>query len=327
MEPLPETAFERASQEARDRERLDRQKLLVSLPRGKPEQSILAHLAERIAEVREEAEDLLLLAGTVEPAAMRNRLVQGLRSLGVKNAQLLKTSLVAAKEGCATAQQVFIPAPTYMDLDDAEARLLEKARKEQEAKRKKETSKGESSWKMMNARKSSPYSFSKPGFSGGYGSGYGGSAGGLGNWALQQLLAQQLNQGAESSGQGKQGGPKRGPATATSGSAQHDAGYAARMAAGRLQYPCHGCGVHGHWKKDGECNPADVAAFMKKKMAEQAKKDAEEEEAEDSGMNISWLFIFQNIIPLLTAQSHTMNVTCRSSFHFRSVLTKSEFYS
>jgi hypothetical protein len=99
------------------------------------------------------------------------------------------------------------------------------------------------------------------------------------------------------------------------------------MAAGRLQYPCHGCGVHGHWKKDGECNPADVAAFMKKKMAEQAKKDAEEEEAEDSGMNISWLFIFQNIIPLLTAQSHTMNVTCRSSFHFRSVLTKSEFYS
>jgi hypothetical protein len=61
------------------------------------------------------------------------------------------------------------------------------------------------------------------------------------------------------------------------------------MAAGRLQYPCHGCGVHGHWKKDGECNPADVAAYMKKKMADQAKKDAEEEEAEDSGKNIYWL--------------------------------------
>jgi hypothetical protein len=61
------------------------------------------------------------------------------------------------------------------------------------------------------------------------------------------------------------------------------------MAAGSLQYPCHGCGVHGHWKKDGECNPADVAAYMKKKMADQAKKDAEEEEAEDSGKNIYWL--------------------------------------
>jgi hypothetical protein len=72
-------------------------------------------------------------------------------------------------------------------------------------------------------------------------------------------------------------------------SGQQDAGYAARMAAGRLQYPCHGCGVHGHWKKDGECNPADVAAYMKKKMADQAKKDAEEEEAGDSGKNTYWL--------------------------------------
>jgi hypothetical protein len=77
------------------------------------------------------------------------------------------------------------------------------------------------------------------------------------------------------------------PVAGTSG--QQDAGYAARMAASRLQYPCHGCGVHGHWKKDGECNPADVAAYMKKKMADQAKKDAEEEEAEDSGKNIYWL--------------------------------------
>jgi hypothetical protein len=89
---------------------------------------------------------------------------------------------------------------------------------------------------------------------------------------------------------GSGGGAKRGPTPAASGSSQHDAGYAARMAAGRLQYACHGCGMHGHWKKDGECNPADVAAFMKKKMAEQAKKDAEEEEAEDSGKDIYWLF-------------------------------------
>jgi hypothetical protein len=33
-----------------------------------------------------------------------------------------------------------------MDLDDAEARLLEKARKEQKAKKKKENSKSETSW-------------------------------------------------------------------------------------------------------------------------------------------------------------------------------------
>jgi hypothetical protein len=287
-EPLPETSFERATQEARDKERLERQKLLVSLPRSKPEQNILAHLAEKLAELREETEDMLLWATTVEGAAVRTRLVQGLRSLGAKNAQLLKTSMIAAKEGCATAEQVFIPAPTYMELDDAEARLLEKARREQEAKKKKDAAKSDSSWKMLNAKKSSPYGYGKPGFSGGYGSGYGGGGSGLGNWALQQLLSQQLQQGTSAGGSGKKATSKMGQPVAGS-SGQQDAGYAARMAAGRLQYPCHGCGVHGHWKKDGECNPADVAAYMKKKMADQAKKDAEEEEAEDSGKNIYWL--------------------------------------
>jgi hypothetical protein len=177
-----------------------------------------------------------------------------------------------------------------MYLDDAKARLLERARKEQEAKKKKENSESETSWKMLNVKKSSPYSYGKPSFGGEYGVSYGGGSSGLGNWALQQLLLQQLSQGTESGGQGKLGGAKRGPTPAASGSGQHDAGYAARMAGGHLQYPCHGCGVHGHWKKDGECNPADVAAFMKKKMAEQAKKDAEEEEAEDAGKDIYWLF-------------------------------------
>jgi hypothetical protein len=175
-----------------------------------------------------------------------------------------------------------------MELDDAEARLLEKARREQEAKKKKEAAKSDSSWKMLNAKKSSPYGYGKPGFSGGYGSGYGGGGSGLGNWALQQLLSQQLQQGTTAGGSGKKATSKMGqPVAGPSG--QQDAGYPARMAASRLQYPCHGCGVHGHWKKDGECNPADVAAYMKKKMADQAKKDAEEEEAEDSGKNIYWL--------------------------------------
>jgi predicted ATP-dependent serine protease len=57
------------------------------------------------------------------------------------------------------------------------------------------------------------------------------------------------------------------------------------MAANRLQYPCNGCGVLGHRKWDGECNPADVSKYIKSKMEEQAKKD-EEEEGEDTGMNI-----------------------------------------
>ncbi len=55
-EQLPETPFERASQDARDKERLDRQKVLVSLPRGKSEQAILALLAEKTVEAHEELE-------------------------------------------------------------------------------------------------------------------------------------------------------------------------------------------------------------------------------------------------------------------------------
>ena len=74
-EQLPETPFERASQDARDKERLDRQKVLVSLPRGKPEQAILAQLAEKTAEAHEELEDGLLLLATEDLNTVKARLV------------------------------------------------------------------------------------------------------------------------------------------------------------------------------------------------------------------------------------------------------------
>jgi hypothetical protein len=90
---------------------------------------------------------------------------------------------------------------------------------------------------MLNVKKSSSYSYGKPSFGSGYGVSYSGSAGGLGNWALQQLLSQQLSQGTESGVQGKLGGAKRGPTLAASGSGQHEAGYAARMVAGRSSLP------------------------------------------------------------------------------------------
>jgi len=244
-EQIPETAFERATQEARDKERLDRQKLLVSLPRGKPEQGVLALLAEKIADLREEQQDALLLLATEDLATVRARLVQHHRSLDAKAARLFKIAQVGAKEGTAAAQRVFIPAPVYMDLDDEEARTLEKFRKEQEAAKKK--------------------------FSG---------AGGLGGWALQKLLEQQMSSGSESK-------PKASSSSAAAGSSgQQEASMAARMAANRLQYPCNGCGVLGHWKRDDQCKPADVAKYIKKKMAEQAKRDEEEEEGEDTGTNI-----------------------------------------
>jgi hypothetical protein len=97
------------------------------------------------------------------------------------------------------------------------------------------------------------------------------------------MLSQQLNQGASGSGKQKNGGG--GPSAAAGSSGVQDENYAARMAANGLQYPCNRCGVLGHWKLDGECNPTDVAKYIKCKMEEQAKKD-EDEESEDTDMNI-----------------------------------------
>ncbi len=47
--------------EERNKERVERQKLLVSLPRSKPEQSMFSLVSERVAELREMQEDVLLL--------------------------------------------------------------------------------------------------------------------------------------------------------------------------------------------------------------------------------------------------------------------------
>jgi hypothetical protein len=58
---LPETPYKRSSKEERNKERVERQKLLVSLPRSKPEQSMFALVAKRVAELQEMQEDVLLL--------------------------------------------------------------------------------------------------------------------------------------------------------------------------------------------------------------------------------------------------------------------------
>jgi hypothetical protein len=51
------------------------------------------------------------------------------------------------------------------------------------------------------------------------------------------------------------------------------------MAMARIQYPCHQCGIMGHWKKDGVCKASDIAAHLQKRMAEQAERDGEEDES------------------------------------------------
>jgi hypothetical protein len=61
---LPESSFERMTAEAREKERLERQKMLLSLPRGKVEQQYLASVAEKAVDLREAAGDLVLVANS-----------------------------------------------------------------------------------------------------------------------------------------------------------------------------------------------------------------------------------------------------------------------
>ncbi len=96
-------------------------------------------------------------------------------------------------------------------------------------------------------------------------------------------MLQQLSKNGEASGQSGSGSSK-GAGGSGGGQQGQDGGYAAKIALARIQYPCHTCGVLGHWKKDGECKPADIAAHIKCRMAEQAGQEAEDND--ESGMNI-----------------------------------------
>jgi hypothetical protein len=58
---IPETAYERMTADERAKERLDRQKMLVSLPKGDLRESYLTFVAGLNVDVRESLEDMLLL--------------------------------------------------------------------------------------------------------------------------------------------------------------------------------------------------------------------------------------------------------------------------
>jgi hypothetical protein len=111
MVQLPESNFEMTA-EAREKERLDRQKMLVSLPKSKVEQEYLASVAARVVDLHEDIEDLVLVANEETDVALKVKLVQGTRGILEKMARLHKMTLVAAKEGPDCTQRMFNPAPS-----------------------------------------------------------------------------------------------------------------------------------------------------------------------------------------------------------------------
>ena len=79
-----------------------------------------------MVDLREAAEDLVLVANEEMVEALKVRLVQGSRPVLEMAAKLHKMSLVAAKEGPDCAQKIFNPAPTYGELEKEETKQLEK---------------------------------------------------------------------------------------------------------------------------------------------------------------------------------------------------------
>jgi hypothetical protein len=155
-EQLPESAYERMSADERAKERLERQKMLVSLPKGNLEQKYMAFAATLSVEAQENLEDLLLMANALPgaPAAVadgKNRLIQAGRGALERASRAHKIALIAAKEGPDTAQRIFNPEPSYAGMNEEETKMLEKIRKEKEAARKKEARRTEehSFWKRM----------------------------------------------------------------------------------------------------------------------------------------------------------------------------------
>jgi hypothetical protein len=163
MVQLPESNFEKMTAEAREKECLDREKMLVSLPKSKVEQEYLTLVAARVVDLHEDIEDLMLVDNEETDKALKVKLVQGTRGILEKMACLHKMSLVAAKEGPDCAQRMFNPAPTYGELEEEEMKQLEKFLNEKEPSKKKEATKqGKSGWKGMKRL----FPYSKPGYSG-----------------------------------------------------------------------------------------------------------------------------------------------------------------
>jgi hypothetical protein len=103
-EQLPETALERMTADERAKERVERQMVLVAIPRRMLLQKYLAFAAELSMELQESLEDLLVAANALpgEPAEVQPAKVQviqaGRRSLEKAN-RVVKISYIAAKEG------------------------------------------------------------------------------------------------------------------------------------------------------------------------------------------------------------------------------------
>ena len=148
---LPESAFERMTADERAKERVERQKVLVGIPRSTLLQKYHAFTAELSVELQESLEDLLVTANALpgeaaDAQAAKARVIQAGRASLEKANRAVKILYVAAKEGGDAAQRIFNPEPTFAGMNDEEAKILDKIRKEREQAKKKEATRSKFFW-------------------------------------------------------------------------------------------------------------------------------------------------------------------------------------
>jgi hypothetical protein len=151
---LPESAFERMTADERAKERVERQKVLVGIPRSTLLQKYHAFTAELSVELQESLEDLLVTANALpgeaaDAQAAKARVIQAGRASLEKANRAVKILYVAAKEGGDAAQRIFNPEPTFAGMNDEEAKILDKIRKEREQAKKKEATRSKFFWKKQ----------------------------------------------------------------------------------------------------------------------------------------------------------------------------------
>ena len=122
---LPAAGYETATAELREKTRVDRRKMLASLPRGKISQDYLAGSAEQLVNSREELEDVLITVGAMpDTVAAKGRLQQSLRKALENLVTQSSRAMVASTDGMDAAQQLLSPEPEIADLNGEQAKIL-----------------------------------------------------------------------------------------------------------------------------------------------------------------------------------------------------------
>ena len=251
---MAELAFESMSAEAREKERNDRRIWLRDMPRQTEEQQFLADSVQAWTDVRERAENNLLVvkaaaAGKAPASPEVELLVSQRKMLETINTWVKRTGL-AARDGMKIALELFMPHHMESQLTEEEAKQYKAIRRKREEEKK------------AVAAAAAGYI---PGGRRDRGNPYGRVPDLFILQQQQQLAAYAAAKGipAAAGGESSSGAASGTPATGANAAPAHTGG----GLSARQRFPCKSCDKMGHWMRDGLCKPEDVATAVAKRIA------------------------------------------------------------